>query len=128
MNCKIKYSYEWILNHIVLFFYLLNFKKLSANQVSSNSIQLFQVLFFVFNGMSTFMSQSHPCRRTAAIIFNPLLEDKGVHIFPKGIYPKVNIIVWLVFELVYYNLAVQQLFQDARQSFTFLVTILFGGK
>ena len=34
-------------------------------------------------------------------------EDKEVHIFPKGIYPKVNIIARLEFELAYYDVAVQ---------------------
>ena len=34
-------------------------------------------------------------------------EGKGVHDFPKGICPKVNIIVLLEFEFVYYDLAVQ---------------------
>ena len=34
-------------------------------------------------------------------------EDKGVHAFPKSICPKVNAIAWLVFKLVYFNIAVQ---------------------
>ena len=34
-------------------------------------------------------------------------EDKGVHTFPKGICPKVNVIVRLGFELAYYDSAVQ---------------------
>ena len=33
-------------------------------------------------------------------------EDKGVHTFPKGICPKVNIIARLVYELAYYDSAV----------------------
>ena len=32
---------------------------------------------------------------------------KGVHNFPKGISPKVNLIAQLDFELTYYNAAVQ---------------------
>ena len=35
------------------------------------------------------------------------LEDKGVHTFPKGICPKVNVIAWLEFEFAYYDVAVQ---------------------
>ena len=35
-------------------------------------------------------------------------EDKGVHTFPKGICPKVNVIVQLVYELVYYDSAVHR--------------------
>ena len=42
--------------------------------------------------------QSHPCRRTEMILFNPKLRDKGVHSFPKGISPKVYVIAWLEFE------------------------------
>ena len=33
-------------------------------------------------------------------------EDKGVHSFPKGIFPKVNVIARLEFELAYYDSAV----------------------
>ena len=29
--------------------------------------------------------------------------DKGVNIFPKGIYSKVNVIAWLQFELTYFK-------------------------
>ena len=36
------------------------------------------------------------------------LKDKGVHTFPKGICPKVNVIVRLEFELAYYNPAVHR--------------------
>ena len=36
-----------------------------------------------------------------------LWEDKRVHTFPKGICQKVKVIVWLDFELVYYDSAVQ---------------------
>ena len=35
-------------------------------------------------------------------------EDKGVHIFLKGICPKVNVIARLKFELAYYDSAVQR--------------------
>ena len=35
------------------------------------------------------------------LIYN--LRDKGVHIFPEGIRLKVNVIVWLEFELAYYD-------------------------
>ncbi len=36
------------------------------------------------------------------------LEDKGVHTFPKGICPKVNIIARLEYELAYYDSAVHR--------------------
>ena len=35
-------------------------------------------------------------------------EDKGVHTFPKGIYPKANVIARLEYELVYYDSAVHR--------------------
>ena len=35
-------------------------------------------------------------------------EDKEVHTFPEGIYPKVNVIALLEFELAYYDSAVQR--------------------
>ena len=34
-------------------------------------------------------------------------EDKGVHTFPKGICPKVNVIARPEYELAYYDSAVQ---------------------
>ena len=37
------------------------------------------------------------------LVFNQ--RDKGVHNFPKGINPKVNVITWLEFELVPYEVA-----------------------
>ena len=36
-------------------------------------------------------------------------RDKGVHAFPKSINPKVNIIVWLEFELSYFEVTVQHI-------------------
>ena len=35
-------------------------------------------------------------------------EDKGVHTFPKGIFPKVNVIARLEYELAYYGSAVHR--------------------
>ena len=35
-------------------------------------------------------------------------EDKGVHTFPKGICPRVNVIERLEFELAYYDSAVHR--------------------
>ena len=34
-------------------------------------------------------------------------RNKGFLIFPKGISPKVNVILWLVFELAYHNVTIQ---------------------
>ena len=35
-------------------------------------------------------------------------EDKWVHTFPKGIFPKVNVIARLEYELAYYDSAVHR--------------------
>ena len=35
-------------------------------------------------------------------------DDNGVQTFPKGIYPKVNVIARLEFELAYYDSAVDR--------------------
>ena len=35
-------------------------------------------------------------------------EDKGDHTFPKGIWPKVNVIAQLEYELAYYDSAVHR--------------------
>ena len=42
------------------------------------------------------------------VLFNHSWEDKWVHIFPKGICPKVNLIGRLEYELAYYGSAVQR--------------------
>ena len=44
--------------------------------------------------------------RTLVVLFNPWLGDKGVHAFPKGINPKVNVIGRLEFELAYSDVGV----------------------
>ena len=40
---------------------------------------------------------------TIVVLFNPELGDKEIYSFPKGISLKMNVTVWLEFELVYYN-------------------------
>ena len=47
-----------------------------------------------------------PTKDSANLLFN--WEDKGVHTFPKGICPKVNIIERLENELTYYDSAVHR--------------------
>ena len=43
-------------------------------------------------------------------------EDKEVHTFPKGIYPKVNVIALLGFELAHYDSAVQRFVHSASRT------------
>ena len=42
-------------------------------------------------------------------LFNPLLGDKEVHTFLKGISPKVNVIAWLELELAYFDVAIEHI-------------------
>ena len=68
--------------------------------------------FLWINGIST------PCRlfNAKAILLEEQYwyylthswEDKGVHTFPKGICPKVNVIARLEYELAYYDSAVHR--------------------
>ena len=44
-------------------------------------------------------------RRTVVVLLNHSWEEKGVHTFPKGICPKVNVIARLEYELAYYDSA-----------------------
>ena len=47
-------------------------------------------------------------QKNSSCTIQPLAKgDKDVHAFLKSISLKVNVIVWLEFELVYYNVAVQ---------------------
>ena len=46
-------------------------------------------------------------------------EDKGVHVFSKGICPKVNEITPLEFELAYYGVAMQCVSHNTARSIQF---------
>ena len=73
---------------------------------------IFDGLVYLCNGISTFvglfyakailLEEQQRCYLTHS------WEDKGFHVFPKGICPKVNIIARLEFELAYYDSAVQR--------------------
>ena len=58
-----------------------------------------------FNGISTlfrlFNAEAILLAKQYWYYLTHSLEDKGVHYFPKGICPKVNVIVRLEYELVY---------------------------
>ena len=62
--------------------------------------------FFVFNGISTFVGYLIPKPFSKPFYLTHSWEDKGVHNFPKGICPKVNVIARLEYELAYYDSAV----------------------
>ena len=44
-------------------------------------------------------SQTSLCRMTTVILFNPYQKNEGVHTFPRGLRPKVNIKARLDYEL-----------------------------
>ena len=51
---------------------------------------------------------NHYTTRTPRCYLTHSWEDKGVHTFPKGICPKVNVIARLEYELAYYNSTVHR--------------------
>ena len=59
-------------------------------------------LFRLFNAKAIFLEEQRWYYLTHS------WEDKGVHTFPKGIYPKVNVIAQLEYELTYYDSAVHR--------------------
>ena len=67
-------------------------------------------LVSLFNDISTFVGYLMPkqfsSNNSSGAILTHSWEEKGVHIFPKGIWPKVNVIARLEYELAYYNSAV----------------------
>ena len=61
------------------------------------------VWFLCFNGISTFVDYLMPKpsfkKNNSDAIYPITGRIGGVHTFPKGICPKVNVIAWLEFEL-----------------------------
>ena len=60
----------------------------------------YQLFFRLFNAKAILLEEQY--------YLNHSWEDKGVHTFPKGICPKVNIIARLENELAYYNSAIHR--------------------
>ena len=73
---------------------------------------LFVCLVSLFNGISTlfrlFNAKAILLEEQYWYYLTHSWEDKGVHIFPKGICPKVNVIARLEYELTYYDSAVHR--------------------
>ena len=59
------------------------------------------------NHLELFNAKSYPCRRTIVVLYN--CGDEGVHTFPEGINPKVNVKVRLGFELVCSDIIIQHI-------------------
>ena len=74
-------------------------------QESVGLVSLFNgisTLFRLFNAKAILLEEHKWCYLTHS------WEDKGVHIFPKGICPKVNVIARLEYELAYFDSAVNR--------------------
>ena len=69
-------------------------------------------LVSLFNGISTlfrlFNAKAILLEEQQWYYLTRSWEDKGVHTFPKGICPKVNVIARLEYELAYYDSAVHR--------------------
>ena len=69
-------------------------------------------LVSLFNGISTlfrlFNAKAILLEKQQWYYLTHSWEDKGVHTFPKGICPKVNVIARLEYELAYYDSAVHR--------------------
>ena len=52
--------------------------------------------------------------------FNPYLENKGIHIFLRGISPKVNVIMRREFKLAYFEAVVQHFNHKATETSSYL--------
>ena len=69
-------------------------------------------LVSLFNGISTlfrlFNAKAILLEEQQWYYLTHSWEDKGVHTFPKGICPKVNVIARLEYELAYYDSAVHR--------------------
>ena len=69
-------------------------------------------LVSLFNGISTlfrlFNAKAILLEEQKWYYLTQSWEDKGVHTFPKGICPKVNVIARLEYELAYYDSAVHR--------------------
>ena len=71
-------------------------------------------LVSLFNGISTlfrlFNAKAILPEEQQGYYLTHSWEDKGVHTFPKGICPKVNVIALLEYELAYYDSAVHRFY------------------
>ena len=65
-------------------------------------LMAYQLCFRLFNAKAILLEEQYWDYLTHS------WEDKGVHTFPKGICLKVNVIVRLEYELVYYDSAVHR--------------------
>ena len=70
------------------------------------STTLFCFVLWHINLCWLFNANTFSSKNSSGNTFNPWMGDKGIHTFPKGICPKVNVIAWQDFELTNYDSAV----------------------
>ena len=99
------------IKNIIDFFFKTNVDFTSSFNLIANHIFLyysFIVCSMAYQASWVIQCQNPSFKRTVKVLFNQLQGGKGrVHIFPKGICPKENVIVRLEFELAYYDSALQ---------------------
>ena len=136
-------SWKWKkISREVLLNFVISQKMKSVYQILMNVIIFFvefYTIFFgfsrfglvsLFNGISTFVGYLIP----KAILLEEQYwyylthswEDKGVHTFSKGIWPKVNVIARLEYELAYYNSAVHRFNHYTTRTLPRTVVVLFN--
>ena len=128
INQLFLHNFQWIT--IPTHLSLLSYSFLSEFTTLTNESNFWFVFFKKAYQTSWIISyQIHPSRRTIVVPFR--CEDKGAFIpSPKGIYPKMNLVAWLEFELAYYNSAVQHFNNYTTMSsppHTFLIFWEIGG-
>ena len=80
---------DYMLLLFILFLALFNSSTRCSLRSYYKEFRHFYLFFFLFNGISTFVGYSMPKRFS---YLTHSWEGKGVHTFPMGIYPKVNVI------------------------------------
>ena len=90
---------------------------LMASRIYRHFLYLYLILvgsvwFLCFNGISTFVGYLMPKqffeKNRKLYYLTHSWEDKGVHTFPTGIWPKMDFIARLEFELAFYDFAVHR--------------------
>ena len=108
--------------HFCLFQYV--HKKDCAIYLKSTNCFRFRFLCLMTYQLSWVINcQSHPSKRIAVMLFNPLLWGLGGSYFPNGICPKVKVIAGQDFKLAYYHSAVHRFNHDTTRKAPQIVSI-----
>ena len=110
-----EHSHDFKYSYLILIIYKLlsDLERLFQSNTNNLNTVIWFGLVSLFNGISTlfwlFNAKAILLEEQYWYYLTHSWEDKGVHTFPKGICPKVNVIARLEYELAYYDSAVQQL-------------------